>query len=270
MSKIQLTGRIFLSFEIGTLTGLHIGGSDEGISIGGVDKTVIRNPLTNRPYIPGSSLRGKIRSLTEKYTGAPQNQPIGKAKIHTCKNEADYQNCQVCQVFGAPGENEFSTPTRLIVRDVPMTDASADELTQLRTDLPFTEVKTEVAIDRVTSQASPRQMERVPAGVVFGRAQMVYSLYDGDKFDSAADLDRFKTVITGLQLLEDDYLGGLGSRGSGRVALTHIQVMVKSRQQYDRSEAVHTGDGYPDLAALVADFEPLKGRIARKLGLKQE
>ena len=139
---IQLTGRIFLTFDIETKSGLHIGGSDEGIGIGGVDKTVIRDPLSNQPYIPGSSLRGKIRSLTEKYNGLRQNKKIGKIFIHTCTETDDYKECDVCQIYGVPGEMGFSSPTRLIVRDVQMSDKSAEDLRKLRTDLPFTEVKT--------------------------------------------------------------------------------------------------------------------------------
>ncbi len=270
MSNIQLTGRIFLTFDIVTQSGLHIGGSDEGIGIGGVDKTVIRDPLTNQPYIPGSSLRGKIRSLTEKYSGAEQNNRIGQVTIHTCKDKDKYQNCDICQVYGVPGEMGFSSPTRLIVRDVQMHDESVKKLNELRTDLPYTEAKTEVAIDRVTSAASPRQMERVPARVTFGDAQMVYSLYEGSGCDSAADLERFKTVVTGLQLLEDDYLGGLGSRGSGRVKLAHIKVEVKSQQNYEQRQTAHPQDkeaGYVSLDELVADFDPLKARLGQALQL---
>ncbi len=260
--KIQLTGRIFLTFDILTKSGLHIGGSDEGIGIGGVDKTVIRDTITNQPYIPGSSLRGKVRSLTEKYTGAAQNKRIGQISIHTCQEKADYQGCDICQIYGVPGESGFSNPTRLIVRDVQMSQASVEQLQKLRTDLPFTESKTEVAIDRVTSAASPRQMERVPAGVAFGAAEMVYSMYDGAGCDSQTDLERFKTVITGLQLLEDDYLGGLGSRGSGKVELINIKVEVKSAASYDqRSE---TGN-YETLQALVNDYDALKSRLAAAL-----
>lgn len=272
-NRIQLRGRIFLRFHITAKTGLHIGGSDEGISIGGVDKTVIRNPLNGRPYIPGSSLRGKMRSLMEKYTGAEQNNEIGRhVKIHSCganahteqeKEQAakDYQGCDICQVFGVPGEREFSTPTRLIVRDVHLTDDSAGKLNQIRTDLPFTEVKTEVAIDRVTSAASPRQMERVPAGAIFGDAELVYSLYDGDGFDSAADLRRFETVVTGLQLLEDDYLGGLGSRGSGRVALSDIRITVKPQKDYKPQSM----DPYETLAALAEGYPALKTKLSAAL-----
>ncbi|GAB4434039.1 MAG: type III-A CRISPR-associated RAMP protein Csm3 [Anaerolineae bacterium] len=261
--KIQLTGRIFLTFDILTKSGLHIGGSDEGIGIGGVDKTVIRDTITNQPYIPGSSLRGKVRSLTEKYTGLKQNSSIGSnVSIHSCTDPDEYANCDVCQIYGVSGKDKFSTPTRLIVRDVQMSDESVKKLRDLRTDLPFTESKTEVAIDRVTSAASPRQMERVPAGVAFGAAEMVYSLYDGAGCDSQSDLERFKTVITGLQLLEDDYLGGLGSRGSGKVELVNIKVEVKAAASYDqRSE---TGN-YETLQALVNDYDALKSRLAAAL-----
>ncbi|MCB0165232.1 MAG: type III-A CRISPR-associated RAMP protein Csm3 [Anaerolineae bacterium] len=260
MSSIKLVGRIFLEFDIKTLSGLHIGGSDEGISIGGVDKTVIRNSLTNEPYVPGSSLRGKIRSLMEKYTGAEQNNRVGQATIHTCTEKSAYQTCNVCQIFGVPGEKEFSTPTRLIVRDVNMQKESVKKFRELRTDLPFTEVKTEVAIDRVTSAASPRQMERVPAGAIFGPAEMVYSLYDGTDCDSRQDLARFKEVITGLQLLEDDYLGGLGSRGSGKVKLENIKVTVRSSDNYIdlklEGKAV-----YKDLPDLVSNLKDLQSLI---------
>lgn len=270
--QLKMKGRIFLTFNIEAQTGLHIGGSDEGISIGGVDKTVIRDPITNRPYIPGSSLRGKIRSLTEKYTGAEQNTKIAQVRIHSASTQEEYVNSEICQVFGVSGA-DFATPTRLIVRDVHLSDDSANTLNELRTDLPFTEVKTEVAIDRVTSQASPRQMERVPAGAVFSDAQMIYSLYDGHNdeaiiADSSRDLEQFKTVITGMQLLEDDYLGGLGSRGSGRVALKDIRVTVKSSANYDQELPVHPENGgYPTLAALVKDFDELKGRISKELDI---
>jgi len=85
MSEINLFGRVFIESEIEALTGMHIGGSGAGLEIGGLDKEVIRNPLTKRPYIPGSSLRGKMRSQTEKVKGLPQNNRIGQVTIHTCK-----------------------------------------------------------------------------------------------------------------------------------------------------------------------------------------
>ena len=137
--NIQIKGRVFVTFNIKAVTGLHIGGSDAGIEIGGVDKTVVRDPLTNRPFIPGSSLKGKLRSLLEKYRGLKQNQRIGTGYIHSCgaefrgsgldaKGRQEYQECDVCQVFGVPGERDFSTPSRLVVRDTPLTATSAAKL----------------------------------------------------------------------------------------------------------------------------------------------
>lgn len=264
--EIKLKGRIFITFDIRAATGLHIGGSDAGIEIGGVDKTVIRDPLTNRPYIPGSSLRGKMRSLLEKYNGLPQNQRIGQGYIHTCKEASAYAQCDVCQVFGVPGERTFSTPTRLIVRDVQMTDDTAKKLEERgRTDLPYTEAKTEVSIDRVTSAANPRQMERVPAGSIFGPAELVYSVYAGDDCDPQQDVARLKTVVEGLQMLEDDYLGGLGSRGSGKIVLQDIKIAVRGRAYLDAPADVA---GYANLSAMAGDLGSALAAVRRLLKLE--
>lgn len=266
MAKIELSGRIFLTFDIQAVTGLHIGGSDTGIEIGGVDKTVIRDPLTNQPYIPGSSLKGKMRSLLEKYNGLEQNQRIGQGFIHSCQDGDEYAECDVCQVFGVPGERDFATPTRIVVRDVHMQPASAAKLESTgRTDLPYTEVKTEVSIDRVTSAANPRQMERVPAGTIFGDAEIVYSLYNGDGCDVGADVARLRTIIEGLQLMEDDYLGGLGTRGSGKVRLQNIQAKMRGREDY-LSEPVVLGE-YESLEKLLKALEELQAQVRTNLNL---
>ncbi len=269
--QIQLKGRIFLTFNIEAVTGLHVGGSETGIEIGGVDKVVIRDPITNRPYIPGSSFKGKVRSLLEKYKGLPLNRKIGDTFIHTCESPDNYQGCNVCQVFGVPGEMDFATPTRLVVRDVHLTEESARILTeQARTDLPYTEVKTEVSIDRVTSAANPRRMERVPAGAVFGPAELVYSVYEGTNgnasiADPEKDVERLRTLVEGLQLLEDDYLGGLGSRGSGKVKLQKIRVSVRSGRRY--LETPQEVGEYADLPALVNDLPNLLQKVTVALGL---
>jgi len=264
ISSIKLEGRIFIDFEIAAQTGLHIGGSDTGIEIGGVDKTVIRDPLSNRPYIPGSSLRGKMRSLLEKYRGLPQNQRIGRGRIHSCQRgeRSEYRECDVCQIFGVPGEIEFGAPTRLVVRDVPMTDNSARAL-QERTDLPYTETKTEVSIDRVTSAANPRQIERVPAGAVFGRARLVYSVYAGSGCDPRADIRRLGTVVEALQLLEDDYLGGQGSRGYGQVTLNGITLS----ERRDYSKPVMDLSSYASVDELAADLRPLEAELLDRFNL---
>lgn len=257
MSEINLFGRVFIETDIELLTGLHIGGSSEGLEIGGLDNAVIRNPLNNQPYIPGSSLRGKMRSQTEKVLGRPQNNRIGKVTIHTCRTEAEYLadgGCKVCHVFGVPAELDYSGPTRLVVRDVSLTPASEESLLKSRSDLPFAELKTEVAIDRVTSAATPRTLERVPAGAKFGPAELVFGVY------GVADYERLKVVVDALQYVEDDYLGGSGSRGSGKVRFTNLQVSARARGDY--SDRRTFGDGFESIQALAESFGDLRAWLA--------
>lgn len=239
--SVKLYGRILFEMEIHALTGLHIGGSAAALEIGGIDNPVIRDALTGAPYIPGSSLRGKMRSQLEKVKGVVQNQSIGKdVKIHICKKQPEYETCEVCQVFGVPGESEATGPTRLVVRDAMLIPNS---LKGARTDFSYTEVKTEVAIDRVTSAATPRNLERVPAGAIFGPVEMVFSIYE------EKDIARLQTVLQCLQLVEDDYLGGAGSRGSGKVAFRHMKVYARSHQSYAQRH------DYPQEFDTLADLE---------------
>jgi CRISPR-associated protein Csm3 len=229
--RVTLYGRIFISGDIKAMTGLHIGGASGALEVGGVDSPIIRDPLTNRPYVPGSSLRGKMRSLTEKMTGRLQNFRIGKGvHVHVCEKRGDYDACPVCPIFGVPGDKPASNPTRLVVRDVSMSDASATKLQAAQTDLPYSEVKWEATIDRVTSAAVPRQIERVPAGAVFDGFEMVYSIYH------QADIARLITVFEAMQLLEDDYLGGLGSRGGGKIAFEKLSVGARSSKNYGQRQ----------------------------------
>jgi CRISPR-associated protein Csm3 len=254
MSDINLYGRIIITTDIEAVTGLHIGGSSVGLEIGGLDKAVIRNPLTNQPYIPGSSLRGKMRSNMEKTLGLRQNNKIGQVIIHTCKKPEEYNangGCPVCHVFGVPGEVEATGPTLLVVRDVALTAASANALEKIKTDLPFAELKTEVAIDRVTSAATPRTLERVPAGAVFGPAELVFSIYN------RADFARLKYVLQALQLVEDDYLGGSGSRGSGKVRFTNINVTARTAKDYADVQSFEAEKRFESLQALMQKFDAL-------------
>lgn len=246
MANINLFGRVFIEADIEAVTGLHIGGSGAGLEIGGLDKEVIRNPLTKRPYIPGSSLRGKMRSQTEKNLGLPQNNRIGQVTIHTCKQEDEYKangGCVVCHVFGVPAEIGYSGPTRLVVRDIQLSDTSADALVNARTDLLYAELKTEVAIDRVTSAAVPRTIERVPAGAVFSPAELVFGIYE------QADFKRLKVVLDAMQLVEDDYLGGQGSRGSGKVRFSKIKIYARARNEYSNILDYKTFDSVQELTA---------------------
>jgi CRISPR-associated protein Csm3 len=230
---IRLLGRVFLDFEIRTLTGLHIGGAPGTLAIGNVDNPVIRNPFTNEPYIPGSSLRGKMRSQLEKLYGAEQNTSIGSnVMIHSARTAEQYAGSLVSQVFGIPAAEFLQEPTRLVVRDAFLTAETKTDYASIRTDLPFTEVKWEAAIDRVTSAATPRQQERVPAGAAFAGA-LTFSLYN----DLRRDLNLFGTVIRGLQLVEEDYLGGQGARGSGQVRFERINLRVHPTDQEPLAQA---------------------------------
>lgn len=256
---IKLGGRIFLHMNVHAETGLHIGGSSSGMEIGGVDNPVIRDVLTNRPYIPGSSLRGKMRSQLEKVLGAPQNTRINQSTIHTCQDETSYQTCNICNVFGTSGKEHGFGPTRLVVRDANLTKESAKKLDGANTDLAYTELKTEVAIDRITSAASPRNIERVPAGAEFGPLELVFSIYD------EADFDRFKMVLNGLQLVEDDYLGGSGSRGSGKVNFRNIEVSLRSSEDYGTPQGYQNGQKFDSIQSLLSQEDDLSAWMRQQI-----
>ncbi|ANR74041.1 type III-A CRISPR-associated RAMP protein Csm3 [Prevotella scopos JCM 17725] len=223
MATTKLKNKIVYTGIIRLKTGLHIGGTNAALNIGGPDKFVVRNPLTNIPYIPGSSLKGKLRSLVElangeTNAGKPSNDPNSKSGA----------------LFGTAGDSESNHASRLIVRDAVMVTQADDEDELMifglersdipdfsNTDLPFTESKTEVNIDRITAKANPRTFERVPAGALF-KLEMVLNIFEGENED-----DLKNTLKQGITLLHDDYLGGNGSRGYGQVEIKITKEDVK-------------------------------------------
>jgi CRISPR-associated protein Csm3 len=289
MPDIILQGKIILTGRIRAETGLHIGGSKTGIDIGGVDNPVIKDH-ENKPYIPGSSLKGKMRSLLEKAEGSATDdkrvwQKKNQISIHMC-NETD---CHVCNVFGRnnakisrvkkgicsidpnaskcpeqvkDGKNPASpkncpflcikktTPTLLIVRDAKLDEESIPKDVRYNLDLEWTEVKFENSIDRITSEANPRQQERVPRGAEFD-FEIIYNVYQ-DK-----DKARFKKVLTAMQLLEDDYLGGSGSRGYGKVSFQNVRIFWNSSADYK--------NGNVDISAKKAKAEGRVRELAKKM-----
>lgn len=201
----KLTKKIIYNGTITLKTGLHIGGTNAALNIGGPDKFVVRNPLNNIPYIPGSSLKGKMRSLIEIYNGCVSVDKDGKYIASKDPNSISGK------LFGVSGDSDDSRPSRLIIRDAELDISSADFT---NTDLPFTESKTEVTIDRVTAKAMPRTFERVPAGAKF-KLNMVLNIFEDE------DEKKLKqTLQQAINLLHDDYLGGHGSRGYGQVEIT--------------------------------------------------
>lgn len=216
--NVKLRGKVVLHGKIKCETGLRIGGAREALEIGGLENIVIRDPVKGEPYIPGSSIKGKMRSLLEKAKGKPLT---GENQIHVCKEPEKFKKCEVCRVFGIPAGEELKgclTLTRLYVRDSFLTVESKSELEGLETEVPYTEVKWENVINRITSEANPRPVERVPAGAMFS-FEMVYNVFEDD------DVEYLRYVFEAMKLVEDDYLGGYGSRGYGKVKFMDIDVV---------------------------------------------
>lgn len=214
LGKYIIKGKIILE------TGLRIGGQELGVNIGGIDNPVIRNPLTGEPYIPGSSVKGKMRSLMERLL----NLDISGNKVR--RHECEERECKVCRVFGSTSKNGNNMPSRLLVRDAFLTEDSKTKLLSMETDLPYTEWKTENALDRVTCKADPRSFERIPAGAEF-EFEIIYTAENENHIKE--DLEN---IATALELLEDDYLGGNGSRGYGKVKFSIEKVIYKSAGYY--------------------------------------
>lgn len=191
-------------------TGLRIGGSKDELEIGGVDNPIIRHPITRLPYIPGSSLKGKIRCLLEIKAGVS----IAGNGLHNCNS------CPICRNFGSLRSDSM---TRFIFRDCNLTPDSQDKLTkaQVETGMNLAELKAEVSIDRRTGKAANkalRSIERVPAGTEFDFAMTIRSLKKDDP-DEQANL-----ILQGIKLLEQDYLGSSGSRGYGQVEFRDLKI----------------------------------------------
>ncbi len=202
----KLIKKIRINTTIRLLTGMHIGGSSDNVEIGGVDSPVIKVATRkDQPYIPGSSLKGKMRCLLEQVAGAAK--VGGDAKVNG--------------LFGFSSSNQ---PSKLIVRDAYLTEKSAEELYNCSAlDMPYTESKYENTIDRVKGAAgSPRQIERVPAGAEFA-VEFVVNIWDGD--NEAAQVQLLKDAI---RLIENDYLGGSGSRGYGQVKFGELKTVELS------------------------------------------
>ena len=219
----HLKKKIIIKGRTRVLTGLHIGGTNNALSIGGMDNAVIRNPVDNKPYLPGSSLKGKMRALLELTYGYITKKRMGNVEYVGSEN-LEYITTKL---FGnAPKEGD-QRPSRVIVRDGMLTDESVEKLSN--TDFLYTEGKTEVVIDRITSAAVPRQLERVPAGAEF-TLNIVLNIIEEDGKDHEEELIR--NLFKALELVQDDYLGGSGSRGSGQVAFVIEEIYERDSSFY--------------------------------------
>ena len=197
LAKIEISGTL----EV--VTGMHIGGPSAFSAIGAVDSPVVKDTRTNQPMIPGSSLKGKMRSLLAKrYNEFKAEKPDDDAECLT-------------DLFGSAKKGQVKT-SRLLFTDMFL--ENMDELK--RAGLTgATEVKFENSISRATAVANPRQIERVVRGAVFP-LQLIYEVEDEEKM-----ISDFKILKEGFELLEYDYLGGNGSRGYGRVKIADLEAV---------------------------------------------
>jgi CRISPR-associated protein Csm3 len=212
----KLVKKIIIKKQLEVLTGLHIGNSSDSVEIGGVDKPVVRRSIDNIPYIPGSSLKGKIRSLLEQTVGAAE---VG-------------DNDNVNNVFGFAKKNK---PSKIIVRDAIMSEETIEKLKNSDyTDMPYTEIKYENSISRITGTASnPRQIERIPAGSKFD-VEFIINVWEED---GETDENKTKEMLqNGLKILENDYLGGSGTRGYGKVKFIDISEKDEDLTKYVKNE----------------------------------
>jgi CRISPR-associated protein Csm3 len=221
MEKIEkLQKKIFVKGIIKAETGLHIGGTNSQMGIGGLDNLIIRNPLNQKPIIPGSSLKGKMRALLEltkgKYNIEGKDKDKGKVG----------NDPEITALFGmsADKKNMETHASRLIVRDAELSNDSISEWDN--TDMLYSESKTEVVINRLTSAAIPRSFERVPAGAEFA-FEMVVNVVSEDDNIAEKEKQLLQLLAEGMQLLQDDYLGGNGSRGYGKIRFTNLTIIEK-------------------------------------------
>jgi CRISPR-associated protein Csm3 len=256
-TALKLIGKLILEGELQCHTGLHIGAGKGSLEIGGADNPVVKDAF-GRPYVPGSSLRGKLRSLLEQSSGLAVPAELvylsrrrgQEVRIH----QSDRPDDEVCLLFGRnPGrmdrvsgdaaETTSASPARLTVYDAPLDPESITAQMRENLDDELTEVKSENAVDRITSQANPRTLERVPAGARF-KVRMVLDILCEE------DRDLVGRLLEGMRLLEDDTLGGGGSRGSGRVSFANLTMAWRGRSFYTSGAAEQKLASGSDLAGL--------------------
>lgn len=223
MTQQQLTAITTITATLELVTGLRIGAGDSEMHIGGVDNTVIKHPHTQSPYIPGSSLKGKMRSLLEWRSGAVKEEALGWKDYEKATGTIQAEIKRILQLFGISGDANFGIedittigPTRISFWDCNLNKVWEDRIRE--DNMALTEVKSENRINRISGVAEhPRQTERVPAGAQFDFRLTVKKLAgDGD--------DLLTTVLQGLKLLELDSVGGSGSRGYGKVKFVNLKI----------------------------------------------
>ena len=231
-----LKGKLLIKGTIKLITGLHIGTSGDFSAIGAVDIIVIRDSVTNKPMIPGSSLKGKMRYLLArtKYNSSLETKEI--------KEEHEY----IKRLFGS--SNPIIT-SRLQFQDILLSDKSIEEFKEIEFDLPYTEIKYENTINRATGIANPRQLERVPAGSEFD-FKVVYNVEKIENFK-----EDMENILLMMDILEDDYLGGHGTRGYGRIKFKNLSLELNT----------YTEENKKELATVEKEIEKIRKELESKV-----
>jgi len=221
----EITGTLIVK------TGLRIGAGDTEMRIGGLDNPIIKHPHTLEPYIPGSSLKGKVRSLLEMKSGLmgkTKGEPLKIRDLQGLDEGKKAEAKKLLKLFGAGGAEAEQIaaqdigPTRVAFADCPLEEAWRQKA--LEEGLAFTEVKSENAINRIEGVAQhPRFMERIPAGARFAFRVTLKTMAEDEK-DNLENL-----LLLGLKLLTLDALGGCGSRGYGRIELEFHDPEIKAK-----------------------------------------
>lgn len=270
-TELTFLGKLIIEGEIQCRTGLHIGAGKGSLEIGGADNPVVKDAF-GIPYIPGSSLRGRLRSLLEQQLGFAvpgELVYLSKRKGQEVRiHQSDRPDDDICILFGRnPGrvekvsgdaiETATATPARLTVYDAPLLVDSITPQMRENLDDELTEVKSENAVDRITSQANPRTLERVPASARFHFRMVLDVLCEEDK-------PLLARVVEALRLLEDDALGGGGSRGSGRVTFNALNLTWRGKDYYAKGAAENTLLSGADLLALqqLASADDLPAKLS--------
>jgi CRISPR-associated protein Csm3 len=270
-TALTFLGKLILEGEIHCQTGLHIGAGKGSLEIGGADNPVVKDAF-GIPYIPGSSLRGRLRALLEQTMGlaiASELVYLSKRKGQEVRiHQSDRADDEICVLFGRnPGrvdkvtgealEGSTATPARLTVYDAPLVVDSITPQMRENLDDELTEVKSENAVDRITSQANPRTLERVPAGARFKFRMVMDILCEEDK-------PLVARLAESLRLLEDDALGGGGSRGNGRVTFGVMDLVWRGKDYYAKGSAEESLLSAADLAAFqqLASGEDFSAKLA--------
>ena len=214
-----MSGKLIIRCELEVLTGMHIGGTDIFSAIGAVDSPVIRDSHSGLPIVPGSSLKGKLRallaqSLNERAVSDHNSDDERTVSDHNSDDEraVSDHNSDDERILRLFGSSKPIRASRLQFSDCFM--KNADKLKNVG----VTEIKSENTISRADSKANPRQIERVIPGALF-EVVITYNFIDAETAD-----EDLRLLAKAMKLLEVDYLGGHGSRGSGRVKLRNFSV----------------------------------------------